>query len=397
MVSRPLDVLLILLVSGIGRVCAADASGEAPVFSRHVVAVFSRLGCNAGTCHGAVQGKNGFRLSLFGAQPHKDYEAVVREFGGRRLDKQHVERSLLLLKATGVMAHAGGKRMELGSDEYKLVLRWIASGLPTGKAEDPTVTKITVYPDHSIMTRNNKQQFAVYAHYSDGSVQDVTQRAQYESNAQEIAIVDGAALVRSLDLSGEAAVMARYQAQVAVFRATVPSGQKVPDYQWTPKTVVDNYTQKKWKELEIVPAELSSDVEFVRRVYLDLLGTLPSPAEVQAFKSSMDPNKRDKLIDELLERPEADVNVEFQSNSKFADASQKLAWALADANDKYATDYPAHVGQHMTNTDSQPFQDIAPAISVRENCSPSISCNGLQFLNFLSASNWCVGREWPFL
>src|SRR5207245_989148 len=105
-------------------------------------------------------------------------------------------------KATGTMAHAGGKRMEVGSDEYKLIYRWIASGMPLGKDSDPYVTKITVYPEHRIMIRNSKQQFAVFAHYSDGSIQDVTQRAQFESNAQDVAIVDGAGLVRSLDMSG---------------------------------------------------------------------------------------------------------------------------------------------------------------------------------------------------
>jgi hypothetical protein len=164
------------------------------------------------------------------------------------------------------MAHAGGKRMEAGSDEYKLIYRWMASGMPYGKPSDPYVTKITVYPEHRIMFRNSKQQFAVYAHYNDGTIQDVTQRAQFESNAQDVAIVDGAGLVRSLDMSGEAAIMARYQGQVAVFRATVPLGLEIPKYTWEPKTIVDVFTQKKWVELGIVPANLCSDEDFVRRI-----------------------------------------------------------------------------------------------------------------------------------
>ena len=122
------------------------------------------------------------------------------------------EHSLLLTKATGTMAHAGGKRMEIGSDEYKLARRWIASGTPYGSEKDPIVTKITVHPENRVLPRNNRQQFAVYAHYSDGSVLDVTQRAQFESNDQEVAMVDGAGLVRTLDLPGEAGIMARYQA-----------------------------------------------------------------------------------------------------------------------------------------------------------------------------------------
>src|SRR5439155_21753660 len=130
------------------------------------------------------------------------------------------------------MAHAGGKRMEEGSDEYKLVRRWIASGTPYGNEKDPTVTKISVSPEKATLTRSNRQQFTVTAHYSDGTMQDVTQRAQFESNDTEIAVVEGAALVRSLHLSGEASVMARYLSQVAVFRATVPLGVKIPDYKF---------------------------------------------------------------------------------------------------------------------------------------------------------------------
>ncbi len=159
-------------------------------------------------------------------------------------------------------------------------------------------------PEHRILTRNNRQQFAVYAHYSDGTINDVTQRAQFESNDTEIAVVDGAALVRTLELSGEAAIMARYLGQVAVFRATVPLGMKVPAYQFVEKTVVDQFTQKKWKELGIVPSDLCSDEQFLRRVSLDLTGTLPKPDQVKKFLADTDPQKRDKLIDALLETPE---------------------------------------------------------------------------------------------
>jgi hypothetical protein len=202
------------------------------------------------------------------------------------------------------MAHAGGKRMEVGSDEYKLVRRWVASGTPFGSDKDPVVTKISVSPEHRILSRNNRQQFAVFAHYSDGSVQDVTQRAQYESNEGEVAIVDGAALVRTLDLSGEAAIMTRYQAKVAVFRATVPLGVKVPDYKFEPKTVVDRFTLKKWQELGIVPADLCSDEQFLRRVFLDITGTLPKPDQVKKFLADPAADKRDKLVDQLLDTPE---------------------------------------------------------------------------------------------
>jgi hypothetical protein len=274
-------------------------------FANHIVPIFTKLGCNSGGCHGKSGGQNGFALSLLGFVPEMDYAALAKETrGGRRLFLASPENSLLLTKASGQMAHAGGKRMEVDSDEYKLIRRWIASGTPFGKPSDPTVTKITVFPEQRIISRNNRQQIAVHAHYSDGSVVDVTRRAQYESNDPDIAVVDGTGLVRSLEMSGEAAVMARYQAQVATFRATVPLGLKVPEYAFEPRTVVDRFTHKKWKELGIVPSELSSDEVFIRRVYLDLTATLPTPAKIRAFQADKAADKRDKLIDELLETPE---------------------------------------------------------------------------------------------
>src|SRR5262245_17859937 len=171
-------------------------------FTNHIVPIFTKLGCNSGGCHGKSGGQNGFALSLLGFVPEMDYVSLVKEARGRRLFPASPEHSLLLTKAAGVVAHAGGKRMEVGSDEYKLIRRWIASGTPFGDAKDPVVTKISVFPEHRVLTRNNRQQFAVHAHYSDGSVHDVTQRAQFESNDPEIAVVDGAALVRTLELGG---------------------------------------------------------------------------------------------------------------------------------------------------------------------------------------------------
>src|SRR5262249_35335386 len=142
------------------------------------------------------------------------------------------------------------------------------------------------------------------AHYSDDTVQDVTRLAQYESNEPDVAVVDGTGLVRTLEMSGEAAVMARYQGQVAVFRATVPLGMKIPEYAFEHRTLVDQYTHRQWKELGIVPSELCSDEQFIRRVSLDLTGTLPTPDQVKAFLADRSYDKRDKLIDRLLETPE---------------------------------------------------------------------------------------------
>ena len=273
-------------------------------FGNQIVPIFTKLGCNGGGCHGKSGGQNGFALSLLGFVPELDYQTLVKENRGRRIFPSSPDSSLLLLKMTGTMAHAGGKRMEVGSDEYKLIRRWIASGAPFGSEKDPTITKIVVSPERAILTRNNRQQFTVMAHYTDGSTQDVTQRAQFESNDTEIAVVEGAALVRSLELSGEAGIMARYLGQVAVFRATVPLGVKIPDYNFEQRTIVDKFTQKKWQTLGIVPSALSSDEQFLRRVYLDLTGSLPKPAQVKEFLADTNKDKRDKVIDRLLESPE---------------------------------------------------------------------------------------------
>jgi hypothetical protein len=273
-------------------------------FTNQVVPIFTKLGCNSGGCHGKLAGQNGFRLSLLGFEPELDFMTLVKEGRGRRLFPANPDASLFLMKATGRAPHGGGKKMDPESDEYKLVRRWIASGMPWGDEKDPKVTKITVYPEHRVLPRNSKQQFAVYAHYTNGAIEDITRRAQYESNDTEIAVVDERAHVKTLGMSGEAAVMARYQGMVAVFRATVPLGVKTPDWTFAEKTVVDKFTAKKWKELGLVPSELCSDEQFIRRVYVDITGTLPTPKEVTAFVADTDAAKRDKLVDKLLDTPE---------------------------------------------------------------------------------------------
>src|SRR5207237_1320872 len=164
-------------------VVASHCDVNLPInFPNQIVPVFTKLGCNSGGCHGKASGQNGFKLSLLGFEPDVDYVALVKEARGRRLFPAAPDHSLLLLKATGTVAHAGGKRMEVGSDEYKLIRRWIAAGAPQGSPSDPTVAKITVYPEQRILARQTRQQFAVHAHYTDVSIQDVTHRAPYESN-----------------------------------------------------------------------------------------------------------------------------------------------------------------------------------------------------------------------
>jgi hypothetical protein len=273
-------------------------------FPNQVVPIFTKLGCNSGGCHGKASGQNGFRLSLLGFEPELDFLSLVKEARGRRVFPAAPEKSLLLLKATAQLPHGGGKKLEKDSDEYRLVRRWIAAGMPYGKPEDPTVTRISVFPERRILARQNRQQMAVSAHYSDGRVEDITRRAQFESNDTEIATVDPEGLVQTHAASGESAIMVRYQGHVTTFRATVPLDGPTPNYSFPARTLVDQYTHQKFQLLNLVPSELCTDEEFIRRVSLDICGTLPTPAEVRAFLADPDPDKRDRLVDDLLERPE---------------------------------------------------------------------------------------------
>jgi len=286
-------------------VTAQDMDHPLPInFANHVVPVFTKLGCNSGGCHGKIQGQNGFRLSLLGFDPTFDYDNLLKEGRGRRLFASSPDASLLLSKASGAVAHGGGKKMDASSEEYKIVRRWIASGAPLGEKSDPTVVKIQVVPEHRVIDRNARQQLAVYAHYSDGSVEDVTRRAQYESNDTDVGTVSEAGLVNTLAITGQAGVMVRYQGNVSVFRAVVPRPGDAPKFDFAEQTVVDKHTAKKWRELGIAPSDRCTDEQFVRRVYLDITGTLPDAKSIRDFASDKDPKKRDTLIDKLVDSPE---------------------------------------------------------------------------------------------
>jgi hypothetical protein len=282
-----------------------DCDVNLPInFTNQIVPIFTKLSCNSGGCHGKASGQNNFKLSLLGFDPDLDFVSLVQESRGRRIFPASPDNSLLLTKSVGIVPHGGGKKMEIGSDEYRLVRRWIAAGVPFGNQTDPVVTKISIYPENRIMPRNAKQQFIVTAHYSDGSTEDVTRRAQYESNEQDIATVDSNALVRTNSMAGEAAIMVRYQEFVNIFRATVPLSEKPKEFAFENNTFVDKYTSAKWKQLGLAPSELCSDEQFIRRLSLDLSGSIPTPSQVKSFVESVNPNKRKDLVEKILNSPE---------------------------------------------------------------------------------------------
>ena len=281
------------------------AEGRPIHFANQVVPIFTKLGCNSGGCHGKAGGQNGFKLSLLGFDPDLDYDALVHEGRGRRLFPAAPGESLLLKKATGRVPHGGGRKIEPGSHEERLVARWIAAGMPRGKPDEPTVARIEVYPAARVLPRGAKQQLRVTAVYTDGRTEDVTRRAQYQSNEIEVATVGDAGRVEVRDLPGLAAVMARYQGQVAVFRATVPTGLAVAmPADFAPASFIDTLLLKQWQALGVSPSESCTDAEFIRRAAVDITGTLPTAEEVRAFVADADPAKRARLVDRLLDRPD---------------------------------------------------------------------------------------------
>ena len=274
-------------------------------FTNQIMPIFTKQGCNGGGCHGKSGGQNGFRLSLLGFEPDLDYETLIFESRGRRLFPANPSESLLLLKAIGESPHGGGKRLDKDTREYRQIVRWIETGMPYGQPSDPVIKEIRIEPGVRVLKRKSTQQLIVTAIYSNGTTEDVTRWAQYQSNDTEVAEVENGGVVRTKDLSGQAAIMARYQGLVTVFTAKVPLGLPIaqkPDFPTT--NLIDKLALKHWDSLGILPSQSCTDAEFIRRVSLDLTGTLPSADEARNFIANSDPAKRTKLVDRLLEQPE---------------------------------------------------------------------------------------------
>lgn len=281
------------------------AAGRAVDFRTEVVPLLSKLGCNAGGCHGKASGQNGFKLSLFGFDPDFDHAAIVKEARGRRVFPASPESSLFLVKGAGQVPHGGGKKVAPGSADYLVLKRWIATGAPASAPDVPTVTKIRVVPGDRVLRPGDLQQLAVVAEYSDGSTRDVTRQSEFASNLDPVAAVEPDGLVRAGQLSGEAAVMARHMGYVAVFRAMVPHGEPlaaIPEFQ--PLNYVDDLSLAKWKKLGLRPSPVADDATFLRRVTLDVCGRLPTPDEAKAFLADKSADKRAKLVDRLLDSPD---------------------------------------------------------------------------------------------
>jgi Protein of unknown function (DUF1553)/Protein of unknown function (DUF1549)/Bacterial Ig-like domain (group 2) len=274
-------------------------------FRRDVVAVLNVSGCNAGACHGAPSGKNGFKLSLRGFDPAADYAQLTRDQSGRRVNRAEPESSLFLMKGQGLIPHEGGQKLAPRGELAALLRDWVVEGVRDDPADVPAVSSIEIRPGPRIITAPaRQQQLAVIAHFADGSDRDVTRLTAFSSSDEEVAKVNSKGLVE-FNRTGEAAVLCRYlETLLPVRLAFIDPDSSQPWPNPPAYNVVDRHLFAKMKQLGLAPADLSSDSEFIRRASLDLCGILPTPQEVRSFLADQRSEKRPRLIDHLLERPE---------------------------------------------------------------------------------------------
>ncbi len=285
---------------------ARAAASDPLSFRLDVMPVFLRAGCNTGSCHGSSRGKDGFRLSIFGFDPDGDHFRLTREMPGRRIDTAVPADSTLLEKSTGVVPHTGGERFKKGDDLYEAMYEWIASGAPNDDVSKlAKVVGVELYPKKAVLDgKGQRQQLTVVARYSDGTDRDVTGLALFQTNNETSAAVTKDGLVEAGE-RGEAFVMARYDAYTVGGQFIVlPKGLQFAYPDESTGNYVDELVADKLQKLRIAPSEVCDDATFARRVFIDVVGLTPTVEELEAFLASPDPDKRARLVDELLTRKE---------------------------------------------------------------------------------------------
>ncbi|MFN0017457.1 MAG: DUF1549 and DUF1553 domain-containing protein [Pirellulaceae bacterium] len=418
---------------------AATASAAPLDFTNDIVPLLSKQGCNSGSCHGKAIGQNGFKLSLFGFDPAFDYAALVHEGRGRRVSAAAPDDSLMLLKAAGGMAHGGGVRFGTDSDSYMLLKQWIEQGAPWGAENAPRAVRLEVSPAEQMVSGKAEFPLKVVAHFSDSTTRDVTATARYDSQQPMMLEVLSTGLVKVVAAGGSPAgsfagaastqekptggppvamgegyIMIRYGDLVASSRITQPFGPELPADAYAsfqPKSFIDELVLAKWKKLHIAPSPACSDEEFLRRVCLDVMGTLPTPQEVRDFLADTAPDKRDKLVERMLERPEyadywahrfAELLRVKVGDSSFKDHTVKFhGWirqSLADNKpyDQFVreiltvagkrADHPQMDWYRQAITNQVRVEDTAQAfLGLRVSCA---SCHNHPFENISQSDYW---------
>ena len=276
-------------------------------FLKDIAPILDKQGCSAGMCHGKFGGQGGLNLSLLTLNPESDYEPIVHHNRGRRINLLEPELSLFFLKPTGQIPHEGGLRFDPNSEEALMILRWIEAGAPFSN-DEPRLQKLELEPSSFVLSDvGQTAQLKVLAHFSDGSVEDVTEKAVYESKDAPVAEVSPTGEVKSVRWGGTA-VIARFLGVVDAAFVTIPRVSETDlasqESEFTPNNFIDELVLAKLKKLNIRPSALTTDDVFMRRVYLDTIGRLPTPNEIKAFLSDASPDKRSNLIDMLLDTPE---------------------------------------------------------------------------------------------
>lgn len=287
------------------RVTQADRPAEWE-FKNHVQAVLARAGCNSGACHGALAGKGGFRLSLRGYDAVADHFTITTQDRGRRIELADPAKSLLLTKPSEGVPHKGGLKLPVDSYNYRVIADWIAAGAPAKPEAEVKLERIEVLPGRVIMRQGESQQMIVLAHYTNGRIEDVTHWAKFSASDEAVCQVDEHGKVTVVGY-GEGAVVVWYDSRLVLSRITVPFPNEVTESQFIAlqsESFIDRAVVQQLRELRLPPSPVCSDSEYVRRAFIDTIGVLPTPDEVKQYVESAEPNKKEKLVDQLLSRPE---------------------------------------------------------------------------------------------
>ena len=296
-----------LAMACVTAVPALGAGERSVTFERDVQPILTRAGCNAGACHGKARGQNGFALSLLGFDADSDHEAIAKEARGRRVFPAAPEESLLLRKASAKVPHAGGPRLEAGSPMYETVRRWIADGMLRTPADAPRLDKVIVAPTDRTLAHGESFALTVTARFSDGSVEDVTRLAAFGSSEPTLVAIGADGRVKAGPIPGEATISARFGGLFANCDVSIPLPEPVPPerYAALPRSnFIDGLVWTKLRKLGLTPSAPAGDATYLRRAFIDVIGRLPTPDETRAFLADTSKDKRTKLVDRLLDRPE---------------------------------------------------------------------------------------------
>jgi hypothetical protein len=285
---------------------AATAAEKAKLsFVKDIVPIFTKSGCANSNCHGSIRGQAGFKLSLFGYEPDLDFDAIVKNQDGRRINRSDPSKSLILMKPTFSVPHGGGERFKVGSLEYEAILDWVRDGATYDSAGSPRLKTLRVTPEEiTLIGLGTKHQLSATGTYTDGTSEDLTRKVQYTPNDESVVEVSPSGEIQTRRV-GETAIMVRTLGKAVAARIAVVAEPPMANYPDVARNnFVDDLVFTKLRRLNIVPSPLSSDYEFLRRVYLDTVGLLPTLDETREFVESRETGKRAKLIDRLLARPE---------------------------------------------------------------------------------------------